>query len=151
MRVPERLRIAWQDDNTMRIDTDAGEQSRIFHFGRPQPADGEPTWQGDSFAQWELAGPRGRRGQSRASGGDLKVVTTHMKPGYLQKNGVPYSGNAIVTEYFNRTMETNGDSWLIVVTMVDDPQYLTARFVRSTHFKKLPDSSGWHPTACTAR
>ncbi len=74
-----------------------------------------------------------------------------MKPGYLQKNGVPYSGNAVVTEYFNRAMETNGDSWLIVVTMVDDPQYLTARFVRSTHFKRLPDSSGWHPTACTAR
>jgi hypothetical protein len=151
MRVPERLRITWQDDNTMRIDTDAGEQSRIFHFGRPQPTAGEPTWQGDSFAQWEFAGPRGRRGQSQATGGDLKVVTTHMKPGYLQKNGVPYSGNAVVTEYFNRTMETNGDAWLIVVTMVDDPQYLTARFVRSTHFKRLPDSSGWRPTACTAR
>lgn len=151
MRVPERLRITWQDDDTMRIDTDAGQQTRILRFGRPQPAAGPPTWQGDSFAQWELAGARGRRGPSRPSGGDLKVVTTHIKPGYLQKNGVPYSGNAIVTEYFNRTMETNGDSWLIVVTMVDDPQYLTARFVRSTHFKRLPDSSGWRPTACTAR
>lgn len=151
MRVPERLRIAWQDDNTMRIDTDAGQQSRIFHFGRSQPAAGESTWQGDSFAQWEFAGARGRRGQTKASGGDLKVITTHMKPGYLQKNGVPYSGNAMVTEYFNRTMEANGDSWLIVVTMVDDPQYLTARFVRSTHFKKLPDSSGWRPTPCSAR
>ena len=151
MRVPERLRITWQDDNTMRIDTDAGQQNRIFHFSRAQPAAGEPTWQGDSFAQWEFAGARGRRGSSQASDGDLKVVTTHIKPGYLQKNGVPYSGNATVTEYFNRTMEANGDSWLIVVTMVDDPQYLTARFVRSTHFKKLPDSSGWRPTACTAR
>lgn len=151
MRVPERLRITWQDDNTMRIDTDAGQQSRIFHFGRPQPAAGEPTWQGDSFAQWEFAGARGRRGQSKASGGDLKVVTTHMKAGYLQKNGVPYSGNAMVTEYFNRTMEANGDSLLIVVTMVDDPQYLTARFVRSAHFKKLADSSGWRPTPCSAR
>jgi hypothetical protein len=150
MRVPERLRITWQDDNTMRIDTDAGEQSRSFHFGRAQlPA--ELTWQGDSFAQWERAGPRERRGQSQASGGDLKVVTTHMKPGYLQKNGVPYSGSAVVTEYFNRTMEANGDSWLIVVTMVDDPQFLTARFVRSTHFKRLPDSSGWRPMPCTAR
>ncbi len=38
MRVPERLRITWQDDNTMRIDTDAGQQTRIFHFGRPRPA-----------------------------------------------------------------------------------------------------------------
>lgn len=151
MRVPERLRITWQDDNTMRIDTDAGQQSRIFHFGQSQPAAGEPTWQGDSFAQWEFAGARGRRGQTKASGGDLNVVTTQMKPGYLQKNGVPYSGNATVNEYFNRTMEANGDSWLIVVTMVDDPQYLTARFVRSTHFKKLLDSSGWRPTPCSAR
>jgi hypothetical protein len=152
MRVPERLRITWTDDNTMRIDTDAGQQSRLFHFGGPQPSAGEPAWQGDSFAQWEYAGPgRGRRGQARATGGDLKVVTTHIKPGYLQKNGVPYSGNAVVTEYFNRTVESNGDSWLIVATMVEDPQYLTARFVRSTHFKKLPDSSGWRPTPCTAR
>jgi hypothetical protein len=74
-----------------------------------------------------------------------------MKPGYLQKNGVPYSGNAVVTEYFSRTMEGNGDSWLIVTTVVEDPQYLTARFVRSTHFKKLADSSGWNPTTCAAR
>jgi len=153
MRVPERVRITWTDDNTLRIDTDAGEQTRLFHFGRPQPAAGEPAWQGDSFAQWEFAdgGRGGRRGRSAASGGDLKVVTTHMKPGYLQKNGVPYSGNAAVTEYFNRTLEGNGDSWLIVTTMVEDPQYLTARFVRSTHFKRLPDNSGWHPTPCTAR
>jgi hypothetical protein len=74
-----------------------------------------------------------------------------MKSGYLQKNGVPYSRNAVVTEYFNRTQETNGDSCLIVTTIVEDPQYLTARFVRSTHFKRLPDSSGWRPTPCTAR
>ena len=161
MRVPERLRIAWQDDNTMRIDADAGEQTRVFRFGRPQPSAGEPTWQGDSFAQWEFAGETppaaanggggGRRGRGQPSGGDLKVTTTHMKSGYLQKNGVPYSGNAVVTEYFNRTQETNGDSWLIVTTIVEDPQYLTARFVRSTHFKRLPDSSGWRPTPCTAR
>jgi hypothetical protein len=161
MRVPERLRITWQDDNTLSIDTDAGEQTRVFHFGRPQSSAGEPTWQGDSFAQWEFAGETraaaangvggGRRGPGQSRGGDLKVTTIHMKPGYLQKNGVPYSGNAVVTEYFTRTQETNGDSWLIVTTIVEDPQYLTARFVRSTHFKKLPDSSGWRPTPCTAR
>ncbi|MBV9503403.1 MAG: hypothetical protein JO323_00205 [Acidobacteriia bacterium] len=146
MRVPERLRISWEDDTTLRVDTDAGTQTRLFHFGGVRAPGGAPTWQGISAAQWELAGARGR-----GHGGDLKVVTTHMRPGYLQKNGVPYSENAVVTEYFNRTMEDNGDSWLIVTTMVEDPQYLTARFVRSTHFKKLADSSGWRPTECTAR
>jgi hypothetical protein len=153
MRVPERLRITWADDNTLRIDTDAGQQTRVFHFSRLQPSAGEATWQGDSVAQWEFAGGGrgGRRGQGTPAGGDLKVVTTHMRPGYLQKNGVPYSGNAIVTEYFNRAVEANGDSWLIVTTIVEDPQYLTARFVRSTHFKKLTDNSGWNPAPCTAR
>jgi len=153
MRVPERLRITWLDDNTVRVDTDAGQQTRVFHFGRPQPSSGEATWQGDSVAQWEFAGGGrgGRRGQGAPAGGDLKVVTTHMRRGYLQKNGVPYTGNAVVTEYFNRTIEANGDSWLIVTTIVEDPQYLTARFVRSTHFKKLPNNSGWNPTPCTAR
>jgi hypothetical protein len=152
MRVPERLRITWENENTLKVDTDAGQQTRLFHFGRTQPAGGEPTWQGDSAAQWEFAGGgRGRRGQAPAAGGDLKVVTTHMKPGYLQKNGVPYSGNAVVSEYFHRTVEANGDSWLIVTTVVEDPQYLTARFVRSTHFKRQADSSGWNPTPCTAR
>jgi hypothetical protein len=152
MRVPERLRITWDNDNTLKVDTDAGQQTRLFRFGRAQAAGGEAAWQGDSAAQWEFAGGgRGRRGQGAATAGNLKVVTTHMKPGYLQKNGVPYSGNAVVAEYFSRTMEGNGDSWLIVTTVVEDPQYLTARFVRSTHFKKLADSSGWNPTPCAAR
>ena len=152
LRVPERLRITWDNDNTLKVDTDAGQQTRLFRFGRTQAPSGEPAWQGDSAAQWEFAGGgRGRRGQGAATAGNLKVVTTHMKPGYLQKNGVPYSGNAVVTEYFSRTMEGNGDSWLIVTTVVEDPQYLTARFVRSTHFKKQADSSGWNPTPCAAR
>ncbi|PWU07902.1 MAG: hypothetical protein C5B51_08785 [Terriglobia bacterium] len=153
MRVPERLRITWENENTLKVDTDAGQQTRLFHFARTQPSPGEPTWQGDSAAQWEFAGGGrgGRRGQGQPSGGNLKIVTTHMKAGYLQKNGVPYSGNAVVTEYLHRTAEENGDSWLIVTTVVEDPQYLNARFVRSTHFKKLPDSSGWNPTPCTAR
>lgn len=150
MRVPERLRITWQDDDTLRVDTDAGTQTRLFHFGGSKPESGAPTWQGESVAQWEFAGQRGRRAP-QAQGGDLKVVTTRLRAGYLQKNGVPYSANAVVTEFFNRTIEDNGDSWLIVSTVVEDPQYLTARFARSTHFKKLPDSRGWNPTPCTAR
>ncbi|HEV3333152.1 MAG TPA: hypothetical protein VG096_19330 [Bryobacteraceae bacterium] len=151
MRVPERLRIVWDDDNTLRIDTDAGQQSRLFHFGAWKPAGGPPAWQGDSLAQWEYAGPRGRGARAAARAGDLKVVTTHLRPGYLQKNGVPYSANAVVTEYFHRWTEPTGDSWMLVITQVDDPQFLNNRFVRSTHFKRLADSIGWNPTPCSAR
>ena len=82
----------------------------------------------------------------------MKVVTTHMRPGYLRKNGFPYSANTVLTEYYDRTIETNGDSWLIITTIVDDPMYLAQPFITSTHFKKLPDSGpGWHPTPCSAK
>ncbi len=74
-----------------------------------------------------------------------------MRPGYLQKNGVPYGANAVLTEYFSRTMEPNGDSWLIVTAIVDDAQYLNVPFIRSTHFKKLPDTSAWEPEPCSSR
>ena len=86
MRVPGRLHITWQDANTLRIDTDAGTQTRIFHFDAVAPS-GEPTWQGHSAAKWEIAAG-GRGGGQR--GGSLKVVTTNMRPGYVRKNGAPY-------------------------------------------------------------
>jgi hypothetical protein len=150
MRVPGRLHVTWQDDNTLRIDTDAGTQTRLFHFGRKEPPAVEPTWQGHSVALWE-PGAGGRRGAAPVLGGSLKVVTTALRPGYLRKNGVPYSANAILTEYYNATREDNGDSWLIVTTVVEDPQYLNGRFLTSSHFKKLSDASGWKPTPCAAR
>ena len=149
-RVPGRLHIYWADDNTLRVDTDAGTQTRLLRFGPAPAPSGEPQWQGVSIAQWEFPGPGGRRA-AQAAGGDLKVVTTHMRPGYLQKNGVPYSGNAVLTEYFHRTVEDNGDSWLIVTTIVEDPQYLTGPFLRSTHFKKEPGGAKWDPSQCEAR
>jgi hypothetical protein len=165
MRLPTRLHITWENDSTLRVDTDAGTQTRMFQFGNPAPPAGEPTWQGHSVAQWEFAGAAGK-----PTGGSMKVVTTRMRPGYLQKNGVPYSGNAVVTEYFDVLRAPNGDIWMLVRTMVDDPQYLekppaepfgsrlqpvlSARFgpfVRTTNFKKLPDAKGWNPTPCSAR
>jgi hypothetical protein len=163
MRLPGRLHITWSDDNTLKIETEAGTQTRSFRFlgpqalvlaaaGAPVPAvaaqSATPSWQGVSVAQWELAG--GRRGDGKH--GNLKGVTTRMRPGYLQKNGVPYSGNAVLTEYFSRTVEPNGDSWLILTSIVEDPQYLNGPFLRSTHYKKLPDNkSVWEPEACSAR
>ena len=90
-------------------------------------------------------------GRGEARNGDLKVVTTKLKPGYLRKNGVPYSENAIVTEWYDRHTAPNGDIWLVVSTEVKDPQYLSVPFITSTHYKKLPDNAPWKPEACTSR
>jgi hypothetical protein len=149
MRIPGRLHIAWENDTTLRIDTDAGLQTRVFHFGASAPKDLEPSWQGYSIAQWEYAAPSGGRGAARM--GDLKVVTTNLKAGYLRKNGVPYSANAVLNEYYDLHAAPNDDTWLVVTTEVVDPQYLTTPFLTSTHFKKQADSSGWMPEPCAAR
>jgi len=153
MRVPGRLHITWADDNTLKIETDAGTQTRELHFAAAQPPSGDAGWQGYSAANWEYAGAgRGGRGAGQQPRmGSLKVVTTHMRPGYLRKNGVPYSANALLTEYFTRVNETDGVSYTIVTTIVEDPQYLQQPFVTSTHFKKEPDAAKWNPAPCTAR
>ena len=101
MRVPGRVHITWQDDKTLRLDTDAGTQTRMFRLDKPA-AKGEPSWQGDSVAEWDMqpAG-RGAAAERAAGEGSLKVVTTNMRAGYLRKNGVPYSEDAKLTEYFD--------------------------------------------------
>jgi hypothetical protein len=146
MRLPGRVHITWQDDNTLKVEKDSGTQTRLFHFGATAPAQGG-DWQGVAVAAWDIE-PGGRRVYP---GGGLKVVTTKLKPGYLRKNGVPFSANAVLTEYYDRVNEPNGDSWLILETIVEDPAYLTQPFITSTHFKKQADSTGWNPTPCTAR
>jgi hypothetical protein len=156
MRAPGRLHITWQDDATLKIETEAGTQTRLLRFVSQGGADTAAGWQGQSVATWEVAGvARGGRGAAAPAApraGSLKVVTTRMRPGYLQKNGVPYSANAVLTEYFSRTVEPNGDSWLILTSIVEDPQYLTGPFVRSTHYKRLPDNNTtWEPEACSSR
>ena len=153
MRVPTRLHITWENENTLKIETDAGTQTRLLHFGKTEPPAGEAGWHGYSAAEWQMvgAGGRGGRGAAPPQGGSLKAVTSHMRPGYLRKNGVPYSGDAVVTEYFDRTLEPDGLSYLIVTTIVDDSQYLQQPFITSTHFKKQPDATGWNPTPCEAK
>lgn len=147
MRVPGRFHITWTNDTTMQIEADSGTQTRVFHFGGAAPADTQPSWQGYSIAQWEPATTA--RGEPRA--GDLKVVTTHMLAGYVRKNGVPYSANAVLTEYYDRLQGPNGDEWLVVTTEVNDPLDFTMPFVTTTHFKKEPDATGWDPQPCSAR
>jgi hypothetical protein len=151
MRVPGRVHISWTDDNTLKVETDAGTQTRTFHFDAKSSPNEAPSWQGYSIASWDGLRPAPRGGGARPPGGSLKVITTNMKPGYLRKNGVPYSGNAELTEYYDRTNEPNGDSWLIVTTIVHDPANLNQDFVTSTHFKMEKDASKWSPSACEAK
>jgi hypothetical protein len=147
MRVPGRLRVAWADETTLRIETDAGTQTRLLRFGASAAAAGEPTWQGASSAEWVYAGTP--RGSPRA--GSLKVVTTNLRPGYVRKNGAPYSDKTKVTEYFDLNTAPNGDRWLTVTTKVEDPVYFARPLLTSSDFKALADASGWNPTPCAAR
>jgi hypothetical protein len=193
MRMPGRLHITWQDDNTLKIDTDAGQQTRLLHFGAPRAASGERTLQGYSVAEWgrgggpagfggfggfggntappDAAAPAAGRGAPPAPAGrgappaaaaaptpgrgpaprwaPLKVVTTQMRPAWLRKNGVPYSENAVMTENFIRFAD-GGDEWFTVVTVVEDPTYLTQSFITSTNFKREADGSRFKPVACRA-
>ena len=144
MNVPGRLHITWQDADTLRIDTDAGTQTRIFRFApRPSSSGARPTWQGESIARWErAAGPDG--------GGSLRVVTSNMRAGYLRKNGVPYSERATISEHFDIAPLPDGGKLLLVTAIVEDPVYLNSPYVVSPHFKKEPDGSRWDPTPCSA-
>ena len=81
----------------------------------------------------------------------MKVVTTNMRAGYLRKNGVPYSENASVTEYYDLVKERNGDLLLVVTVVTTDPMFLREPFIISSHFKKLADNTGWNPTACSSK
>ena len=137
MRLPGRLHITWQDDSTLRVDTDTGTQTRIFAF-RPQSA-AEPSWQGQSLAQWNVPGR------------SLKVVTTNLKAGYVRRNGAPYSSRAVVTEYWELHTLPNKEEWLTVTTKVEDAAYFTRPYLTSSDFKKLPNSVGWSPTACSTK
>ena len=147
LRVPERLHITWEDDQTLREETDAGMQTRLFHFGDWKAPGGPRTWQGDSVARWETAGSRG--GPPRS--GSLRVTTTHLRAGYLRKNGAPYSANTVLKEFFDLSKERNGDTWFVVTTIVEDPLYLSEPFVTSTNFKQEADGSKWSPAICSAR
>jgi hypothetical protein len=151
MRVPGRLRISWENDTVLRIDTDAGQQTRLLRFDPPPGPAGPRSWQGSSAAEWErIPAPGGvgvslNQGQGRV--GALKVVTSNLRAGYLRRNGVPYSEGTTVTEYFDR-LSAYGADWLTVLTIVEDPIYLDQPFITSTHFKREPDGSKWSPKPC---
>ena len=157
MRMPLRLHIDWEDDNTLRIDTDAGEQTRLLHFSSDAAPAGEATWQGFSTARWTHPTPRGfdlravfggaAPAQDGPPRGSLEVETRRLRAGYLRKNGLPYSENARLIEYFSRVSAFDND-YLTVLTIVRDPAYLNGEFVTSSHFKREADDSRWNPSPC---
>ena len=184
MRQPGRIRISWQDDNTLKLEFDAGTQTRLLQFDRNAQPPAEKTWQGFSRADWEgpgvgrgaapvgdsrvtggglpgasgvpggggqgLRGGPPPRGQGRINtGADIKVVTTGFREGYLRKNGVPYSEQAVITEYFHRLpTHPNGDNWLEVITLVEDPRYLSQPYTTSTNFRLEANDALFKPTPC---
>ena len=156
MRMPGRLRISWQDDATLKVETDAGAQTRLLRFVPPS-AGAKPaprTWQGSSVAEWLRGGGQQDAFLGRGVGttgtrwGGLKVTTTNMLAGWLRPNGVPYSGRTTVTEHFTRFTHPVAGDWFVVTTVVEDPVYLTQPFITSTNFKKEPNDSKFKPTAC---
>lgn len=171
MRQPTRVRVSWADDNTLKFEMDSGTQTRLFNFVPPSQASAERTLQGTSVAQWmrpppafngntlnQQVGLPGRAPAVRPAApaapaappvarGSLKVNTTNLKAGYLRRNGIPYSDNAVMTEYYDR-VNFFGIDYLQVTTVVVDPAYLTVPFVVSNQFKREPDGSKWNATPC---
>ena len=145
MRIPGRLHITWQDDRTLKIETDAGTQTRLLQFGARPAAAPERTWQGVSTAAWD-----GVQGGGASRWGSLRVVTTQLRPGYLRANGVPYSEDAVLTEYFDLHPGPRNATWITITTIVNDPKYLAQEFITSTDFRKEPDGSKWSPAPCSA-
>jgi hypothetical protein len=164
MSVPGRLHITWENDNTLKVDTDAGMQTRLLQFGERQTSPETPrTWQGVSVAQWQTPRanvplllrpvPRsaGSEPPSGPKGGSLRVVTTNLRPGYLRKNGVPYSANAVLTEHWDLFKRSNGEEWLTITTQIEDQEYLREPRIIALVFKKEPNGAKWDPTPCSSR
>jgi hypothetical protein len=93
-------------------------QERLVYMdGRAHPAAyAAHTWQGFSTGKWE--------------GNMLSATTTHLKPGWVRRNGVPRSENATLVEHWIR----HGDDGLTLVSIMNDPVYLTEPFIQTSNF-----------------
>ncbi len=176
MRLPTRLKIAWADASTLRIETDLGQQVRVLHFDRAAPADTAPSWQGHSVAEWLGVPPPGQpvrrarradagsggraRGRRLATAAGRRRVRRRRRraaasrwsrricgPAICARTACRTASDAVVTEYYDR-FALFGNDYLQVVTVVADPTYLTTPFVVSNQFKREPDDSKWNPTPC---
>ncbi len=153
MRIPEHLHVSWQDPGTLKVQTDAGMQTRLLLFN-PTPAQSAapPSLQGLSVAQWVVrAGPRGfgPPDPNAPRYGSLEVTTSDMSPGLLRKNGVPYSDRTRMAESWDVEPEPDGFEWLTITTQLSDPVYLRTPFSFTSIFLKESDGSKWHPQPCS--
>jgi hypothetical protein len=141
MRVPGRFHITWADDRTLKIETDAGMQTRLLKFpatgSAPATAAAPPSRQGMSVARWERKA--------------LRVDTANLLPGYVQYNGVPVSAKTTMYEYFDVIREPGGEVWIIDDSVITDPVYHVRSIKRSTHLRKQADAAGWDPQPCAVR
>jgi hypothetical protein len=151
MRLPVRLHVTWQDERTLKVEIDAGTQTRLLHFATPAPANTESSWQGYSVADWQMPGVGRGAPPPGPRFGQLRIVTNHLRPGYLRKNGIPYGSGAVLTEYVQHLKDDDGSEYLAITSMLDDSQYLAQPWVRTNQFRKQADSKGWNPTPCSAR
>ena len=152
MWLPTRLRISWDGDRALKVETDAGQQTRLLGFDASR-APGARSLQGFSVAAWEPVGGQaysrnGTRAGTPTPDGTLKVVTTNLSEGWLRRNGAPYSESTTITEYWDRVAFPNGDDFLAVTIVLSDPKYLTGEYTRSAHFKREADASKWRPSPC---
>ena len=151
MRVPGRLHIHWADDDTLQVDTGFGDaDSSLSASPTPTPMEpAAPSWQEDTRRAargWDRTSPPRVIAYAafyrppnapRYLGGDHNALAAG---GILLKNGVPYSEDARVEEHFYTFTEPNGDTWLVVTTIITDPRYLIEPYVTP------PTSSRNRPT-----
>lgn len=148
MRMPTRVRFSWESDDVLKLETDAGQQTRRLIFNKPASGAAK-SLQGNSAALWQFPLPSQLRGDPPPTGGaSLMVVTTDLEAAWLRRNGVPYSANTRVTEYYDQFKLENGEEWFVVTTMVDDPTYLNQQYVTSSHFRRERDGAKWDPRPC---
>ena len=153
MHLPGRLRISWDGDDTLKLETDTGQQTRLFQFSPAAKPAGDATWQGFSRAAWEVPGAGGRGRGARPvtgarPGSSMRVATTNMRLGYYRRNGVPYGPGATMTEWFTTLTEPDGNVYLLVTKILEDSQYMSAPYIRTVQFKKESAPAGWNPIPC---
>ena len=161
MRVPGRLRIRWQDENTLLLEYDAGSQRRLVRFGAPSGAPQSPSLQGTSTGSWQASagGGRGRGGPPQGFGapsdgrggtapnrwGSLEIRTTDLTPGYLLTSRSWYGDGATLIELV-RYHSDFGQDYFTVTAIVEENGATTS--MTSSTFRKEPNASKFEPTAC---
>jgi len=122
LRIWEERQDQSQQLEDIRMYISTYEQNRtIWMDDRPHPPEAAAhTWMGFSTGKWD--------------GNTLTVYTTHLKEGYLRRNGLPETDQATLIEHFMR----HGD-YLVHVSEVTDPATLTEPFVRSQIFRRISE------------